>query len=238
MDASTGTDAETRSDAELVADLRAGSSAAMAALYDRYAAMVYRVALSLNPDRGAAEDVIQETLLALWNRAELFDPARGSLGGWLAAIARNRAIDRFRASDRHDKAIPFASIRPPDDEEGAFAEWLVAAGTVVAAGAPEASPDSALVEKDRHERITSALDELTHLERLTIVLAYRDGLSQSEIADRLGWPLGTVKTRSRRALRRLREAIESVDDAEAPSAAAMVAVSAGPSPARCPAVPC
>ncbi|HEV7809557.1 MAG TPA: sigma-70 family RNA polymerase sigma factor, partial [Candidatus Limnocylindrales bacterium] len=112
MDATVDTPVPSgRSDADMVADLVSGSQVAMAALYDRHAAMVYRVALSLNPDPGAAEETVQETFLALWNKAEQFDATRGSLGGWLATIARNRAIDRFRSAGRHAQATPFASVR-------------------------------------------------------------------------------------------------------------------------------
>jgi RNA polymerase sigma-70 factor (ECF subfamily) len=204
-----------RPDAALVAELVGGSQTAMAALYDRHAGMVYRVALSLNPDPGAAEETVQETFLALWNKAEQFDATRGSLGGWLATIARNRAIDRFRSAGRHAQATPFASVRRDAHDDESFDDWLVSSATVLAAGSPDPGPDAAFAEKDSRATIETALGELTEMERLTIVLAYRDGLSQSEIAAQLGWPLGTVKTRSRRALRRLRQVL---DGAEGPAA--------------------
>ncbi len=239
------------SDADLVADLVAGSQAAMAALYDRHAGMVYRVALSLSPDPGAAEETVQETFLALWNKAEQFDADRGSLGGWLATIARNRTIDRFRSSGRHAQATTFASVRGDGHDDESFDDWLVSSATVLAAGSPELAPDDALAEKDSREVIEAALRDLTEPERLAIVLAYRDGLSQSEIAAELGWPLGTVKTRSRRALRRLREVLEAPERVAVASArlapkggaprasdAAAASAAAGTPTAPCYALPC
>jgi RNA polymerase sigma-70 factor, ECF subfamily len=231
-----------QSDAALVADLAEGSESAMAALYDRHAGMVYRVALSLNPDPGAAEETVQETFLALWNKAEQFDANRGSLGGWLATIARNRAIDRFRSAGRHAQATPFASVRR-DDHDESFDDWLVSSATVLAAGSPEQGPDAAFAEKDSRATIEAALERLTDLERLAIVLAYRDGLSQSEIAAELGWPLGTVKTRSRRALHRLREVLEDREQAplssvDRPALAAPPAPVVPTRPTPCHALPC
>ncbi|HEV7811022.1 MAG TPA: sigma-70 family RNA polymerase sigma factor, partial [Candidatus Limnocylindrales bacterium] len=182
----------------------------------------------------------------LWNKAEQFDANRGSLGGWLATIARNRAIDRFRSAGRHAQATPFASVRRDDHDDESFDDWLVSSATVLAAASPELGPDDAFAEKDSREVIEAALGGLTELERLTIVLAYRDGLSQSEIAEELGWPLGTVKTRSRRALRRLRDLLDppgaSTTGSAAPGARAgslappapVVATRAAP----CHALPC
>jgi len=202
-------------EAQLVRDLIQGSESALADLYDRHAAMIYRVAVSVDRDPGTAEEIVQETFLALWNKAEQFDRSRGSLAGWLASIARNRAIDRHRAIGR-PKAASFSTMTAGFDEEQKAVEWLVASGDLVATGTPEPTPDRALDDRESSASLASSIDRLPAAEREAILLAYRDGLTQSEIAARLGWPLGTVKTRSRRALRRLRDAIEATTASSGP----------------------
>ncbi|HZC31820.1 MAG TPA: sigma-70 family RNA polymerase sigma factor [Candidatus Bathyarchaeia archaeon] len=199
---------ESEADALLVQDVVGGSQSALAELYDRHATMVYRVAIAVDRDRGAAEEVVQETFLTLWNKAERFDQSRGSLAGWLASIARNQSIDRLRAAGR-SRITSFSALTAGLDEEESAVEWLVASGDLVAAGTPEAAPERALEEWESRAYLASTINGLTPVERQAILLAYRDGLTQPEIAERLGWPLGTVKTRSRRALRRLREAIDT-----------------------------
>jgi RNA polymerase sigma-70 factor (ECF subfamily) len=199
---------ERKPEEHLVRDVVGGSEAALAELYDRHATMIYRVALSVDRDPGAAEEIVQETFLTLWNKAEQFDRHRGSLAGWLASIARNRAIDRLRAGRRSNVAS-FSAVTAGLEEDESAVDWLVASGALIATGIPEQGPEEALDERESRASLASAIDELPPVERLAILLAYRDGLTQPEIAARLGWPLGTVKTRSRRALRRLRDAIES-----------------------------
>ena len=196
-------------DAELVQEVVEGSETALAALYDRHAAAVYRLALSVNRDRGVAEDVVQETFLALWNRAEQFDPTLGSLVNWLLAIARNRAIDRVRAAARRVPAASFSGLIGDARDEAAAVDWLVASGTVLAVGAPEPAPEVAVAASETQAAVVRAIATLDGPEREAILLAYRDGLTQSEIAARLDWPIGTVKTRTRRGLRRLRDSLEA-----------------------------
>ncbi len=199
-------------DDDLMRRVAAGSQDALASLYDRHAASIYRVALTVNRDHGIAEEVVQETFLALWNRAELFDPSLGSLPGWLIAIARNRALDRVRATNRRVPAASFSSLTADQPDPASTVEWLVATGALVGAGAPELGPELAVATGETNADIVTALTVLSDAEREAILLAYRDGLSQSEIAAHLNVPLGTVKTRSRRALRRLRAALEGAPD--------------------------
>ena len=97
-------------DAMLVRDVAAGSEAALASLYDRHAALVFGAALRLTPDRTRAEDVVLDTFLALWNHAERFDPARGSLTAWLSVVARHAAIDRHRRNARADATLSMAAL--------------------------------------------------------------------------------------------------------------------------------
>src|SRR3981189_831258 len=118
-------------EAALVREVAAGSQDALAALYDRHAEAVFGAAIRLTSDRQVAEEVVQETFLALWNRAELFDPATGSLAAWLHTIARNRTVDRLRGAGRRPKLIPLSPASGSDEHETAALERIVAAGTVL-----------------------------------------------------------------------------------------------------------
>jgi len=201
-------DADLPSDVSLVHELVSGSEAALGMLYDRYSGAVLGAAMRASGDHAIAAEVVQETFLALWDRAELFDASRGSLSAWLTRIAHNRAIDRLRAAARHDRAVAFSSFGQDEADDEPVAEWLMTAGELIGAAGPEPTPESALVDKETRASIEEALGSLGLVERQVIGLAYGDGLSQSEIASRLGWPIGTVKTRTRRALRHLRDRLE------------------------------
>ena len=197
-------------DAAFVQYVVEGSESALEAIYDRYAAAVFAMASRLTSDRGIAEEVVQDTFLALWNRAESFDPSMGSLVAWLHTIARNRCIDRLRAAGRRPNLVALGWAGGAEVDPAEALDRLVAAGSgsVVVAGAarlpgPEDTVDAAVLR----EAIRASLDGMPEVERIVILLAYQEDLSQTEIAERLGWPLGTVKTRTRRALLRLREAL-------------------------------
>jgi RNA polymerase sigma-70 factor (ECF subfamily) len=194
-------------DAALVREVAAGSEAALALLYDRHADAVYAAACRLTSDRHVAEEVVQETFLALWNRAELYDPAAGSLAAWLHTIARNRTVDRLRAAGRRPNLVPLSATTGDDEAETAALERLVSVGHVIGGSELGPGPERALDSAELRTSIQTALADMPDPERTVIVLAYRDELSQSEIAARLGWPLGTVKTRTRRALMRLRRVL-------------------------------
>src|SRR6185503_16500270 len=118
-------------DAALVREVAAGSQDALAALYDRYVDAVYAAAIRLTSDRQIAEEVVQETFLALWNRAELFDPATGSLAAWLHTIARNRTVDRPRAGARRPRLISADMTGGPDEPEAVALDRLAVTGTVI-----------------------------------------------------------------------------------------------------------
>jgi RNA polymerase sigma-70 factor, ECF subfamily len=194
-------------DALLVRELVSGSEAALGTLYDRYGAAIFAAAYRLTSDRGVAEEVVQETFLTLWNRAELFDPQAGSLSAWLHTIGRNRAVDRLRAAGRRPLLVTLTSSTSPDESETQALERAVAGGTVMAGAAQPPGPEEAMAASARREAIQVAVASMPEVERIVILLAYQEELSQTEIADRLAWPLGTVKTRTRRALLHLREAL-------------------------------
>lgn len=201
-------------DAALVHAVAGGSYDALADLYDRHAGAIFAVARRLTTDRGVAEEVVQDTFLALWDRAATFDPASGSLAAWLHTIARNRTVDRLRAAGRRPQFVAPPLARDGEDPETAHLERAVRSGSIVAGSVTPIAPEVAAVSAETRRTIEDALADMGVEERTVIVLAYREELTQSEIADRLGWPLGTVKTRTRRALRRLREVLE--EDAAQP----------------------
>ncbi len=194
-------------DARLVAEVVDGSDDAFAALYDRHAGAVYAAASRLTSDRQLAEDVVQETFLALWNRAEQFKPTLGSLAAWLLTIARNRTVDRLRAAGRRPTIVPMAAAKLGDETDAATLERVARGGAVVGGAAADRSPEAALAGAELRETLRVALSAMADPERDVLLLAYRDELTQREIADRLGWPLGTVKTRTRRALLKLRTSL-------------------------------
>ena len=206
--AATRIDVDPQSDEGLVREMIGGSEAALGSLYDRHGNVVFAAALRTGKDRGIAAEVVQETFLALWNQAERFDAGRGSLVSWLVTIARNRAIDRLRAAGRHDRAAAFSSFGHAERDDLSIAEWLTSSGELIGSAGPEPTPEVALTSREDRSSIEAAVADLDPMERTVIVLAYGSGLSQSEIAARLDWPIGTVKTRTRRALRRLRDRLE------------------------------
>ena len=197
----------TPTEAALVEAVAGGSHEALGLLYDRHAAAIYATASRLTSDRHVAEEVVQETFLALWNRADTFDPAAGSLAAWLHTIARNRTVDRLRAAGRRPGLFALSAAAGEGEDEAATLERLAATGTIVGGGMNGPGPDAALVASETRLVLTTALAGMPEDERTVIVLAYREELTQSEIATKLGWPIGTVKTRTRRALRRLREVL-------------------------------
>jgi len=196
-----------RPDEELVAALVEGDDAALGVLYDRYADVLFRAALLRLGDRQLAEEVLQDTYLALWNRAELFDREQGSVIGWLSAICRNRSVDRLRALGRRPPPLPLSGLTSFTHDAAAAddaRDVVLASSTPLSGVTAPADPERHLDMAVLREEVERALAGMPDVERQVIALAYYEELSQTEIAVRLSWPLGTVKTRTRRALARLR----------------------------------
>ena len=171
--------ADSRTDAELIGLVAAGDHRAFEELHRRYARPVLGIALRRIGDRGRAEDVTQDTFASLWRSAGRFDPTRGKATSWLFTVARNAIVDGLRRRPEATvEAPPDVREQGPGPDEAAESEWV-------------------------SWRVHRALETLPDQERTLVELAYWSGLSQSEIADHLDLPLGTVKTRTRSALRRL-----------------------------------
>jgi RNA polymerase sigma-70 factor, ECF subfamily len=170
-------------DGELIELIGAGDRSAFDELYHRYARPVLGLALRRLNDRGRAEDAVQDAFTAIWRSAASYDPSRGAGAPWLYAVARNAIVDGLRRSPEPAAEAPdepSAEPGPPDRAEASWVSW----------------------------RVHRALETLPEHERPVIELAYWGGLSQSEIAEYLHLPLGTVKTRTRSALARLATALE------------------------------
>jgi RNA polymerase sigma-70 factor (ECF subfamily) len=172
------------SDAELLAAMRADPARALGALYDRYARVVYGLAQTMLANATEAEDLTQDVFLALCNENR-YDPARGSLAAYLVTMTRSRAIDRLRVRGRSQRLFD------PTDE---------AVGRAVSRSAPA---DEVSVQQCG-VRVREAVAQLPDDQRRVLELAYYTGLSQVEIADETGLPLGTVKTWTRKGLLALR----------------------------------
>jgi RNA polymerase sigma-70 factor (ECF subfamily) len=201
------TEARRADETALVREVARGHEDALAVLYDRHVDGVYAAAMRLTDDRGLAEEVVQETFLALWNRAELFDPHAGSLAAWLHTISRNRAVDRLRAAGRRPSLVSL-TMGDADDDPGSTLERAVGDRPVLGGADLGPGPERALEGTELRSVLRDALAEMPDQERAVILLAYGEGLTQTEIAGRTGWPLGTVKTRTRRGLARLRRVLE------------------------------
>jgi len=136
----TGSSRERCGDGCLLSEVIGGSESAFATLYDRYSASIFATAQYASRDRGVAADVVQDTFLTLWNRAESFDPSRGSLIAWLSTIARNRTVDHLRAAGRRLAPAPFSAFTPAETTDSATADWLEHTGELLGASVPEPEP--------------------------------------------------------------------------------------------------
>jgi RNA polymerase sigma-70 factor (ECF subfamily) len=163
-----------------------GEHGALAELYDRHGRLVYSLALRVLRDQGDAEDVVQDVFSQAWRQASRYESSRGPVIAWLMNLARSRAIDRLRSR----RARPETGA---DDAE--------------VARMPDLAPpiDDQLALSDQAERIRAAVEQLSLLQRVAIELAFYEGLTHVEIAERLELPLGTVKTRIRQGLAKLKE---------------------------------
>lgn len=181
-------------DCELVARMHAGDERALSVLYDRYATLVHSVVRRVTSDRCDAEEVVEETFWQAWRQAERFDPGRGGIATWLVMIARSRALDRVRSRRTME-----VRIEPQADGEMDQIE-----------DAARPSPLDDATNEERRRRVTEVLATLPAEQRRPLELAYFRGMSQSEIAAATGERLGTVKTRVRLAMQKLRDGLAAL----------------------------
>jgi RNA polymerase sigma-70 factor, ECF subfamily len=171
-------------DAELLQRIRRGDEAAMAELYDRFSAVVFSAALRVLSEASQAEDVLQEVFLQLWRNPSAFDANRGSMAAWLAVIARHRAIDHLRRR------------RPETD----FEEVVLSV---------DPGLDNQAARSEAIGRIRGVMENMSDEQRSAVEMAFFEGLTHTEIAEKTGEPLGTIKTRIRSALIAIRKALAS-----------------------------
>ncbi|HYM82119.1 MAG TPA: sigma-70 family RNA polymerase sigma factor [Candidatus Limnocylindria bacterium] len=164
--------------------LKGGESSALEELYDRYTPLLYPVALRILRRAPDAEDAVQQAWVQVWKSAGSYDPRRGTVAAWLLTVTRTRALDLYRSVASRKKAENQVNPEPPS---------------------PPAEPSRLAQQSELGERVQNALGSLPPQQRQVLEIAFFEGLSQSEVATRLGAPLGTVKSWTRQALMRLRE---------------------------------
>jgi RNA polymerase sigma-70 factor, ECF subfamily len=177
-------------DAALVRAVSQGSREAVGELYDRFAPMLLGLARRVVQDPGDAEEVVQEAFLHLWSRASGYDPARSSVATWLALVTRSRAIDRVR----NRNVVGRAHAAAQRESEGAHASG---------------DGSARVLDSERRRRVRAELASLPEEQRRVLELGFYSGLTQREIAQRTGIPLGTVKTRTLLAMKKLRAALRA-----------------------------
>jgi RNA polymerase sigma-70 factor (ECF subfamily) len=183
----TGASGLASNDLDLLRRVAQGDEGALGALYDRFGAMVYALAYRIVGQQVDAEEVAMETFAQVWRDAGKFDASRGSVAAWLCVIARSRALDLIRSHSRRQRLNDSVAREPVES----------------AASAPD------ILHEERRQAVGAALAELPATQREAIELAYYEGLSQSEIAERLQQPLGTIKTRMRTGMLTLRDMLRS-----------------------------
>jgi RNA polymerase sigma-70 factor, ECF subfamily len=189
-------------DSALVSRAAAGDERALGELYDRYGGLAFSLASAIVGEHADAEEVVADAFAQIWRSASAFDPSRGSVAAWVATIARTRALDLVRSRKRRARVLEEAAVVTDEGET-----FVLAPSTVSTDRGAELTETSAIVRR--------SLAELPAPQRKVIELAYFGGLSQSEIATQLSEPLGTVKTRMRAGMEKLRQALRPVLEAGA-----------------------
>jgi RNA polymerase sigma-70 factor (ECF subfamily) len=185
----TRTTSEDIADADLVRSMQNGDQGAIATLYDRYSGVAYGLAVRITGDRTLAEDVVQEAFVSVWKQCGRFNPARGQVKSWLLTIVHHRAIDAVRRrTNRAERALP----EGPDE-------------FIAQHGRPDELADATLDAVALRDAVNAVPED----QRRTIEMAYFEGLTHVEIAQRMGVPLGTVKSRLRIGLEKMRESLKS-----------------------------
>ncbi|MGH7591057.1 MAG: sigma-70 family RNA polymerase sigma factor [Gemmatimonadales bacterium] len=180
-------------DQALIQRVASGDEQALGPLYDRFASVLHAAAWRITGETADAEEVIIDAFARAWRDASRYDSQRGSVGAWLMTVTRTRALDLIRSRGRRERAVAAAGSEPEPAGVGA-STWRYATSR-------------SAEQSERRRLISIALQGLSAAQRQAIELAYYEGLSHSEIAEKVGEPLGTVKTRVRLGLQKLREAL-------------------------------
>jgi RNA polymerase sigma-70 factor (ECF subfamily) len=189
---STPTNNEDRSiELDLLVRIARQDRAAFEDLFSRYSGILYATALKFLKDDADAQDVVQDVFIQIWDKAKLYDPAKGKPLTWALTLTRNRSIDRIRAIQRRTRLRDDYEKETAVDESGILREAL-----------------SGVDANDTAQILRQVVGQLPAPQRAVIELAYFEGLTQTEIADRLGEPLGTIKARARRALLKLKTSLD------------------------------
>jgi RNA polymerase sigma-70 factor, ECF subfamily len=178
-----GTTGETTTDWSLLARIGQKDEEALSALYDRYSGLVFSEAKRILRDTGAAEEILQDLFYQVWRTAERFDPAKGSLAGWLLVAARNRAISKLRRKSGKSEELDEKGVSLKIDVESRAAQSLLL------------------------DKVRTVMGNLPENQREALECAYFEGMSHTEIAEKTGQPLGTVKTRIRSAMEALKKVL-------------------------------
>lgn len=177
---------------ELMKRIKARDPKALEQLYDIYSTLLYGLVIPIVKKREEAEDVLQEVFITIWEKASTFDEDRGNVYSWIVTLTRNKAIDRIRSKGYKSQQKASVSTSEPDFTlEG-----------------DRYDPLETTIHSDRAELVKMALDQIPEKQREVIKIAYYQGMTQSEIADHLNLPLGTVKTRTRQGLIKLKDILE------------------------------
>lgn len=192
--ASLGASASSPSDAELLARVVAGDADAVGALYDRHGQTAYTLAMAIVHGASDADDVVANTFAQLWRTAARFDPDRGSVAAWITTMTRTRALDLLRAGKRRSRLHERAAA----EDDAGFASPMGGSGD---------APDAETERRETAAAVRKSLATLPEPQRRAIELAFFGGLSHTDVAAALGQPLGTVKTRIRMGLLKLRESL-------------------------------
>jgi RNA polymerase sigma-70 factor (ECF subfamily) len=171
---------------ELIARLQRRDPQALAEVYDLYGRLAYALVLRVVRDKAIAEDLVQETFLRVWNRSGSLDAAKGALGPWVLAIARNRAIDYLRSTEGRGRS---SAVELDETEHASLYREM----------------ENGILVSDQVRRVKAAMEKLAPNQRTVVELAYFEGLSQPEMSAKMGQPLGTIKTWVRTALQSLRD---------------------------------
>ena len=181
------------SERQLMEQIQRGDEAAFATFYDRFAPGLFSMIFAILHDNKEAEEVLQEAFLQMWKRSATYDASRSSLFTWAVMISRHKAIDRLRSRQRQARLAEAVADEPEE--------------TTAPAGVDQA--DELLARTDERDRVRTALTQIGAAQREAIDLAFFGGLTQTEISEKLGAPLGTVKARIRRGLLALRDILQA-----------------------------